>query len=440
MSDHAPPLPPEAMDDATDDGNRNTHMFLGVCVLGCLAFIAWATLGTLGIVSQATGEVVPSTQVKTVQHLEGGIIREIQVREGERVKKGQPLIVLESTASGADVIELKARITGLRIEAARLQAEAASLKRPKFDASLQASSPDLIREALNLFNSRRKRLGEEIAGRTEIMTQRRQDVRESRGRGRIRNQGASLKLLNEQIKISEELLKDDLTNRYNHLNLLKDATKLKGAIEEDRVALDRALSTFKQARSDRARVQSTYQQEVRTDLEQARRQLAEFAPRMAKFEDSLKRTVLRAPVDGVIKTLYVVTIGGVLRAGHTVVDIVPVDDRLVIEAKLPTQDIGFVQQAQRALVKLASTDAMRFDSLEGKVVSVSPDTLIAQDGVPFYKVRIETDRDHFARRNIRYNLFPGMQVSASIHTGERTVLENIFDPFLDSMGSAMRER
>lgn len=413
-------------------------MFLGVCVLGCLAFIAWATLGTLGIVSQATGEVVPSTQVKTVQHLEGGIIREIQVREGERVKKGQPLIVLESTASGADVIELKARITGLRIEAARLQAEAASLKRPKFDASLQASSPDLIREALNLFNSRRKRLGEEIAGRTEIMTQRRQDVRESRGR--IRNQGASLKLLNEQIKISEELLKDDLTNRYNHLNLLKDATKLKGAIEEDRVALDRALSTFKQARSDRARVQSTYQQEVRTDLEQARRQLAEFAPRMAKFEDSLKRTVLRAPVDGGIKTLYVVTIGGVLRAGDTVVDNEPVDDRLVIEAKLPTQDISFVQQGQRALVKLASTDAMRFDSLEGKVVSVSPDTLIAQDGVPFYKVRIETDRDHFARGNIRYNLFPGMQVSASIHTGERTVLEYIFDPFLDSMGSAMRER
>ena len=438
MSDHAPPLPPEAMDDATDDGNRNVHMFLGVCVLGCLAFIAWATLGTLGIVSQATGEVVPSTQVKTVQHLEGGIIREIQVREGERVKKGQPLIVLESTASGADVIELKARITGLRIEAARLQAEAEGLKQPKFDASLVASSPDLIREALNLFNSRRNRLGEEIAGRTEIMTQRQHDVRESRGR--IRNQGASLKLLNEQIKISEELIKDDLTNRYNHLNLLKDATKLKGAIEEDRVALERALSTFKQARSDRARVKSTYQQEVRTDLEQARRQLAEFAPRMTKFEDSLKRTVLRAPVDGVIKTLYVVTIGGVLRAGDTVVDIVPVDDRLVIEAKLPTQDIGFVQQGQRALVKLASTDAMRFDSLEGKVVSVSPDTLIAQDGVPFYKVRIETDRDHFARGNIRYNLFPGMQVSASIHTGERTVLEYIFDPFLDSMGSAMRER
>lgn len=438
MSDQSIPLKHLETDESPDPSNRGAHLFLGVCVLGCVAFTAWAAIGTLGVVSLASGEVIPSSQVKTVQHLEGGIVRKILIKEGQRVEPGQPLIELASTASGADVIELKSRITSLRVEMARLEAEAENKDTIAFDGKLVAENPDLVRDALNLFNSRRNRLRQETEGRSEIITQREQDIRENTEK--IRNLRTSLKLLQEQVKISEDLLKDDLTNRYNHLNLLKDATKLKGQIEESQSALRRAQSTLKQATSDRNRVQSSYQQEVRSELEKARRQFNEFSPRLAKFQDSLSRTVLRSPVDGLVKSLYVVTIGGVLRPGDPVVDIVPVGDRLVIEAKLPTQDIGFVQKGQRALVKLASSDAMRFDSLEGKVMAVSPDTLVSQDGVPFYRVRIETERNHFKRGSLKYNLFPGMQVSASIHTGERTVLEYIIDPFLNSANSALRER
>jgi len=418
--------------------NTGTHLFLFICIVACIAFGAWAWKGNLAIVSVAEGEVVPSTQVKTIQHLEGGIVREIKVREGERVQAGQSLITLESTATGADVGELKTRIVGLKIEIARLQAAASNAPKPAFPADLIESHPRLIREANQLFKSSKRRLDDEFAGQRAIMAQRKQDIQEATAR--IKNQRNSMKLLKEQIAISDDLLKEQLTNRYKHLDLLKELARLTGSIEEDKVALQRAGSALKQASANRDSIRSKFSEEARTKLDAARRQLEEFIPRMSKFEDSLKRTILRSPVDGVVKTLHVVTIGGVVRAGDAVIDIVPEGDQLIVEAKLKPQDIGYVREKQSARITLASIDAMRFDGLEGIVVRVSPDTITGDDGEPYYKVRIQTERNHFRRAENRYDLFPGMQVIASIHTGERTIMEYLLDPFLNAGDTAMRER
>jgi len=418
--------------------NAGTHLFLFICILACIAFVAWAWNGNLAIVSVAEGEVVPSSQIKTIQHLEGGIIREIKVREGERVTKGQPLITLESTATGADVGELKTRIVGLRIEIARLQAAASNAAKPSFPHKLKKNHPQLVREANQLFESRKRRLKDELASQRAIMAQRKQDIQETTAR--IKNQRRSMKLLKEQIAISEDLLKEQLTNRYKHLDLLKELARLTGSIEEDKVALQRAGSALKQASANKDSIRSKFSEDARTKLDAARRQLEEFTPRMSKFEDSLKRTILRSPVEGVVKTLHVVTIGGVVRAGDAVIDIVPEGDQLIVEARLKTQDIGYVRKQQSARITLASADAMRFDGLEGIVVRVSPDTITGDDGEPYYKVRIKTERNHFRRAENRYDLFPGMQVIASIHTGERTIMEYLLDPFFNASDTAMRER
>ncbi|MEE2999037.1 MAG: HlyD family type I secretion periplasmic adaptor subunit [Pseudomonadota bacterium] len=418
--------------------NAGTHLFLFICILACIAFVAWAWNGNLAIVSVAEGEVVPSSQIKTIQHLEGGIIREIKVREGERVTKGQPLITLESAATGADVGELKTRIVGLRIEIARLQAAASNAAKPSFPHKLKKNHPQLVREANQLFESRKRRLKDELASQRAIMAQRKQDIQETTAR--IKNQRRSMKLLKEQIAISEDLLKEQLTNRYKHLDLLKELARLTGSIEEDKVALQRAGSALKQASANKDSIRSKFSEDARTKLDAARRQLEEFTPRMSKFEDSLKRTILRSPVKGVVKTLHVVTIGGVVRAGDAVIDIVPEGDQLIVEAKLKTQDIGYVRKQQSARITLASADAMRFDGLEGIVVRVSPDTITGDDGEPYYKVRIKTERNHFRRAENRYDLFPGMQVIASIHTGERTIMEYLLDPFFNASDTAMRER
>ena len=438
MSENSPIKLPESDHPKEDDIQKTTHLFLGLCVVMCVSFFIWASVGKLDIVSMATGEVIPSTQVKSIQHLEGGIVRKIAVREGDHVKKGQALIILEPTASGADVGELQVRLNSLRVTISTLEAEAKGIKKPVFPKDLANSQPLLLKQALEQFEKRKKQKQSDVTSFKEVVLQRRQNIKETSAR--LKNQKRSLSLLKEQVKISEDLFKDAITSRYTHLTLLRDLSRVQGKIDEDIAALQRNKSALNEAQAKLENIQNEHAVETGKNLEEARLNYNELLQRIQKFKDNLKRTVLRAPVNGVVKTLYVVTVGGVLKPGFTVVDIVPAGDRLIIEAKLQTQDIGYVQKGQQALVMLASADAMRFGNLKGTVVRVSPDTLVSEEGMPYYKVRIETESDHFRRGNLKYQLFPGMQVMTNIQTGKRTVLEYILDPFLRSFNEARLER
>lgn len=418
--------------------NAGTHVFLFCCVAMVTAFLAWASYGRLDVVSLATGDVVPVGQVKAVQHLEGGIVREILVREGDKVTRGQPLVRLEPLRTSTEVAELTIRLRTLDAAVARLQAEAAGTDKPVFPKDLIDADPALVRQSMDMFAIRRQRVENQIRAQEQTIEQRRQEIKEVQAR--LKNNANSLNLLGEQLKISNRLLKLDLSNRMTHLGLLREESDLRGRIEEDNAILPRTKAAQAAARAQLEAVKSGFQEEARRELDDALRTHKELAERLRKFEDSLARTVLRAPVDGIVKTLYVVTIGGVVQPGGTVLDIVPGDDRLVIEAKLPTQDIGFVHIGQKAQVQLASAEAVRFGTLDGRVVHVSPDTIVTRDGVPYYKVRIETERSYFQHGELKHHLSPGMQVQASIRTGTRTVMRYLLDPYLRSFGKAMQER
>ena len=214
-----------------DDGERATHLFFGLCATLVVAFFAWAAIGRLDVVSAALGEVIPSTQVKRIQHLEGGIVREILVREGDQVKRDQPIVALEPVASGADVQELRARTSSLRTEIARLESEAKGLAAPAFPADLARDYPELVAQATAFFNARKSRMESQLASQREEIQQ--QDRMIEEVSARLRNNRQRLQLLAEQINISEELMKDQLTNRLQHLDLLKEASSLKGKIDED---------------------------------------------------------------------------------------------------------------------------------------------------------------------------------------------------------------
>ena len=416
----------------------SAHMTFFLCGAMVVSFSVWASISTLDIVSMATGEVIPSTQVKTIQHLEGGIIREIHVREGETVTEGQLLMKLEPTASDADVAELQVRLRSLSVDQARLEALTTKAARPVFQDELMKSHPELVRQARTRFNVRRRLHAGEVLRQKQAVAQRKQEITEINTR--IRGSQANLKLVNEQIRISNELMKDSLTNRFQHLDLLKESEKLSGSIETDRASLKRAKLALSEAAAELNNVKNAFDEENQTALDETRLNRAELAARVKKFKASQERTNVHSPEAGVIKTLHVFTVGGVLRPGDPIADIVPAGDRLIIEAKLPTQDIGYVAPGQLAVIKLASADAMRFGGLDGNVVNVSPDTLLSPEGQPFYKVRIETEKSYFESGKLKYNLFPGMQVMASIHTGQRTVLQYVIDPIRYSMGSAIQER
>ena len=442
-----PELPKNAIEyisgaDSVDTKSKSffllPHFTYIFCAITTVAFMIWASVTTLDIVSIATGEVVPSSQLKTVQHLEGGIVSKILVREGEIVEKGQKLVVLAPTASSADVNELKVRLAGLEIEVVRLDGLVSTKNKPSYSAQLQLKYPKLVEQSIQRAKIQRRRHKSELLKQKKSILQRRQTVAEVKIR--IKNSKAGLKLIREQVAISKKLLSQGLTNRYDHLDLLKEEGRLNGGIEEDLATVARAKAALAEGQASLAAIQDIFDDENRKELDKARQTYSELSQRMAKYKDSYDRTSLRAPVGGIVKSLYVATIGGVIKAGDPVIDLVPEGDRLVIEAKLATADIGYVERGQDVIVKLASADAARFDGLAGEVASISPDTLMTPEGSPYYKVMVQTNKSYFEKGKARYNLLPGMQVVANIQTGQRKVFEYFLEPFLASMGDAMQER
>ena len=442
-----PELPKNAIEyisgaDSVDTKSKSffllPHFTYIFCAITTVAFMIWASVTTLDIVSIATGEVVPSSQLKTVQHLEGGIVSKILVREGEIVQKGQKLVVLAPTASSADVNELKVRLAGLEIEVVRLDGLVSTKNKPSYSAQLQLKYPKLVEQSIQRAKIQRRRHKSELLKQKKSILQRRQTVAEVKIR--IKNSKAGLKLIREQVAISKKLLSQGLTNRYDHLDLLKEEGRLNGGIEEDLATVARAKAALAEGQASLAAIQDIFDDENRKELDKARQTYSELSQRMAKYKDSYDRTSLRAPVGGIVKSLYVATIGGVIKAGDPVIDLVPEGDRLVIEAKLATADIGYVERGQDVIVKLASADAARFDGLAGEVAAISPDTLMTPEGSPYYKVMVQTNKSYFEKGKARYNLLPGMQVVANIQTGQRKVFEYFLEPFLASMGDAMQER
>ncbi|MEF2231935.1 MAG: HlyD family type I secretion periplasmic adaptor subunit [Pseudodesulfovibrio sp.] len=459
--------------------SRATRTFFYLCVAFCVSFFIWASVSPLDIVSNAMGEVIPSSRVKRIQHLEGGIVHELNVREGENVVTGQPLIVLEATASDSSVEEINVRINSLRTEIARLEAESswfgplgetASANatvaesantttardanaqtgqiiqttrdilavEPVFPEDLVSKFPDIVTQARDLYDARRDRFISDVNGQMEKIKQREEDINEIAAR--IRNQRQNLEYLREQIAISQGLLEEKLTTRYKHLSFLKEESTLKSRIQEDTAALARSKSALAAAADALDKIHSAHHEEVQESLRKSRREVLEFTQRLRKTSDSLQRTVIRAPIDGIVKNVYVRGVGEVVQPGMTVLDIVPAGDKLIIEAHLALGDIGYVQPGQPATVTLASSDARMFGQLSGTVTNISPDAVTVPDQGTFYKVLVVTKNDHFEKGGRRYQLYPGMRLLVGIKTGERTVMEYLLYPYFDTLYQGFGER
>ena len=420
----------------SEDQTIRALVWLGV--FGFVALLVWANVGRLDIFSVALGEVVPASRVKQIQHLEGGIVSEILIVEGQAVKQNQPLVVLAPTRSQADVDELSLRIAALKTDLVRLEAEAALKQSLKFNPRWVRGNSDLVEKSFALFNVRKNKLDAKLNVQTKLVLQRQQNYNEVKARS-SKNQTV-LKYIKEQIDISSELLALDLSNRMKHLELLRQAAEIEGEISISVATLGRVKAAIEEAEAKLVSIKADFIEEARTQKDEISRRLEEFSERLIRFQDSLSRTVLRAPVDGVVKTIYLSTEGGVVKPGSTVLEIVPSADKLVVEARLAISDIGYVRVGNTAQLQLSSPDAQMFDTLIGKVTYVGADTVINKDGIAFYKIRIETEQAYFKRGNQRYNLFPGMRVQSNIQTGTRTVMNYILSPFIKSANNALHER
>lgn len=391
---------------------KNTQLFFIAFSSFAFVAMAWMFLFNIDIISNAEGQVIPAGDVKTIQHLEGGIIDQILVKESDTVKAGESLVILAATASEVDVDEAQVQIDSKTIQSIRLEAEINNFDIPVFPDELVNKRQELVNKSLELFISRKDKIEGDIKEVTASI---------------IQHQTA-IDILIKQTDMSQELLDEGIITEFAHLDLLKELNAAKGTLEA--------------AIEEKDNITKEFIEDARNQRQVAQREISELNETIKALKDNLERTVITAPVDGVVKNLFFVTIGGVIRPGEPILDIVPTKDNLIVEARLQESDIGFVKPGQSAIVKLSSSDAVNFGQINGVVDRISPDTEQDENDnrIVFYNIFVELDQNYFESKEKTYYLVPGVKVTASIQIGERTLANYLLSPFIGSLGQSFQER
>ena len=391
---------------------KNTQLFFIAFSSFAFVAMAWMFLFNIDIISNAEGQVIPAGDVKTIQHLEGGIIDQILVKESDTVKAGESLVILAATASEVDVDEAQVQIDSKTIQSIRLEAEINNFDIPVFPDELVNKRQELVNKSLELFISRKDKIEGDIKEITASI---------------IQHQTA-IDILIKQTDMSQQLLDEGIITEFAHLDLLKELNAAKGTLEA--------------AIEEKDNITKEFIEDARNQRQVAQREISELNETIKALKDNLERTVITAPVDGVVKNLFFVTIGGVIRPGEPILDIVPTKDNLIVEARLQESDIGFVKPGQSAIVKLSSSDAVNFGQINGVVDRISPDTEQDENDnrIVFYNIFVELDQNYFESKEKIYYLVPGVKVTASIQIGERTLANYLLSPFIGSLGQSFQER
>ncbi|SEI90462.1 membrane fusion protein, adhesin transport system [Variovorax sp. OK212] len=371
---------------------------LVVWIVGALlaVLLAWAWFFQLDEVSTGTGKVVPSSREQTIQSLEGGILVDLKVREGDIVEAAQVLAQLDRTKTESTVQESASRVRAALAMAARLTAEVGGT--PLVFPPEVREEPELVRGETALYQSRREQLGSSLAGVTQALV-----------------------LMRRELALTEPLVS-------------------RGAASD--VEVLRLKRQINEAETKAADLKSQYYVKAREDLTRANAEIEAQRSVTRGRSDSLTRLTFASPVRGIVKDIAVTTVGGVLPPGGKLMEIVPLDEKLLVEARISPRDVAYIHPGQDATVKVTAYDYSIFGGLPGKVTIISPDTI--QDDVKrdvyYYRVYIRTDADHLKnKRGESFPIVPGMIATVDIHTGRKTVLDYLLKP-LNKAREALRER
>lgn len=373
-----------------------TSVVVWLTLLMLFSMGAWAHFGRLDEVTVGSGKVVPSSKEQVVQSLEGGILTELLVREGDEVRVGQVLARLDKTRIESTVGESSARLQAARASAARLQAEASG-SALVFPPEV-AKDANLVRAETALYVSRQSGLHESVQGLEE-----------------------TLALIERELKLTESLVAQGAASDVEVLRLRRQVSDLRTKVADTK---------------------SQYMVKVREELARVNAEIESQASVTRGRADALSRTVVLSPVKGIVKNIEINTVGGVIPPNGKLMEIVPVDDQLLVEARISPRDVAFIYPGQRAVVKISAYDYAIYGGLEGRVVNISPDTI--QDDVKrdqfYYRVFVRTTHDFLKNAEGRsFPIAPGMVATSDIHTGSKTVWQYLVKP-LNRAQEALRER
>jgi len=413
------------------------HLLLATIAVIVAAFIVWAYFAPLDEVTRGMGRAIPSSDIKVMQTLEGGVVEDIFVKAGDIVEPGQVLIRLRDTFAAADFKSNRARYFGYKAAIARLTAEIDGHE-PRFGKEIMAEAPEAAASERAAYDARRKQYKSQSAILKEQTSQRRQEVVELKSK--IVNLKKSLKLTREELAIMAPLVKRGSAARLELLRLQRGATEQESELEAQRLSLPRKLASVAEAQRRIQEHNNTFRAEALKEMTTLKVDLSAISESITAQSDRVRLTEARSPVRGTVKEVKVNTIGGVVGAGQDLIEIVPLDDQLLIEAQIRPSDIAFLHPGQKATVKITAYDYSIYGGLEAKLIDISADTIIDDDGESFYRVRLSTNKNYVEKSGQKLPIIPGMTAIVDVLTGQKTVLDYLLKPFFKARDNALRER
>jgi len=406
-----------------------------------LGFIALCLFGSLFIrvdqVITAPGKVVPSSKVKSIQHLEGGIVKNLAVQEGTIVKQNDVLVELDLATSGININELRSRTAALEMSRARLLAEASGQK-PQWDPELAKKFPELLRTETATLNARYAELEGVLAVNESQMTTNKAKVGELAAKLAGLEQRTTTSL--RELEITRELVRERLVSQLEYLNKKREYDSLVAEASAVRESINGASGGVDERRAKRTEEVGKFKRRAADELTTVERSLASLKDELSRATDQSERAVIRSPIDGVVKNLKLQAVGNVVRQGEPIMEVVPVDEVLVVETQLAPSDRGYVIQDQRADVKISAYDFLRYGTLPGQVTQIAADTDPGTpEAGPHYRLVVATDKSFFGTPEAPLRISPGMTAEVDIHVGSQPFIWYLLKPVLKLKKEAFRE-
>ncbi|WP_305837865.1 HlyD family type I secretion periplasmic adaptor subunit [Photobacterium leiognathi] len=417
-----------------------------LCSLLVIAIITWAAYSKLEEVVVGDGKVVPTQAIQKIQSLEGGIIEQVLVSPGEQVKQGQTLLILDDTRFRTAFQESDEHFRTLQAQIKRLKAELETVKvntrekdwKKQITINHQALDFDDLSKRAQLnakanYNERISQIESQLEEAQLTIEQQTEALRDAKSNTATLN--SSLRLVNKEARMLEGAVKRGAVAEVELIQTRRDQVKIRGEIASSKVAQQKASAALREAIVMRRNLALEFRTSVQAQLNEATNQFAQLEDSQEGLADQLKRTEITAPMDGTIKDILVRSLGGVVKPGEPIMELVPNDSKLIVEARISPQDIAFMSKGLEATIKFTAYDFVVYGGRKGTVTYVSADALQTEDGTAYYRAHIQLHDDP----DTRLQVIPGMQAMVDILTGEKTVLSYWLKPLLRAKASALRE-
>ena len=399
-----------------------------------LVFLLWAAFATVDEVARGTGKVIPSRQVQVVQAVDGGVIADILVREGQAVEAGQLLFRIDKTRFVSSLRENRVQYLALLAKAARLRALAENTPF-QLPAEIAKEDPKLVEEERGMYDARRRELEAQISIARQQLAQRNQELIEVRSR---REQAAqSYELTAKELAMTKPLAASGAVSDVELLRLERDVGRYRGERDQASAQTVRLQAAIAEASRKVQEQEITFRNEMRNELAETVAKLNSLSEGSTALSDRVQHASVKSPVKGTIKRLLVTTVGGVLQPGKEIVEIVPTDDALLLETKISPKDIAFLWPGQKATVRFTAYDFAIYGGLEAVVDHIAADTVTDDDGNAFYLVRVRTLKSSLGKA---MPIIPGMVAEVDILTGKKSVLAYLLKPVIRAKSHAFTER